>query len=208
MLCYLAVHDDRSRSVDDTQTALWPTAITEADVSRKTFLNHVSEVRRAVGSEHFPYNARRSGYRLAKFTTDWHEFRSLADRAASERGAEGRRLRAKALSLVRGVPFESELSKWFQWTDSEGLRTAITKAIVKVAGDAHTECVHADDLDGAESALRQGLLACPTELSLWSCLVDVVQARGDHGDLQRFWLDAGAVLDAAAIGLLEARVRG
>lgn len=208
MLCYLAVHDDRPRSVDDTQTALWPTTLTETDVSRKTFLNHVSEVRRAVGSEHFPDNAKRAGYRLARVTTDWHEFRALADRAARERGPEGLRLRAEALSLVRGVPFESEVSKWFQWADSEGLRTEMTTAIVKVAIDAHAACVHADDLEGAESALRQGLKACPAELSLWSCLADVVQARGDHGDLERFWRDSKATLDPAAIDLLEARVRG
>lgn len=208
MLCYLAVHDDRPRSVDDTQTALWPTTLTETDISRKTFLNHVSEVRRAVGSEHFPDNAKRSGYRLAQVTTDWHELRSLADRAARERGPEGRRLRAEALSLVRGVPFESELSKWFQWADSEGLRTEMTRAIVTLAIDLHAACVHADDLVGAESALRQGLKACPAELSLWSCLADVVQARGDHGDLERFWRDSKANLDPAAIDLLEARVRG
>lgn len=208
MLCYLAVHDDRPRSVDDTQTALWPTTLTETDVSRKTFLNHVSEVRRAVGSEHFPDNAKRAGYRLARVTTDWHEFRALADSAARERGPESRRIRAEALNLVRGVPFESEVSKWFQWADSEGLRTEMTRAIVTLAIDLHAACIHADDLEGAESALRQGLKACPTELSLWSCLADVVQARGDHGDLERFWRDSKATLDPAAIDLLEARVRG
>ena len=45
-LTYVAAHDDRPRSVDDAQTALWPLDSTETDVTRKTFLNYVSEVRR------------------------------------------------------------------------------------------------------------------------------------------------------------------
>ena len=149
MLCYFAVHDDRPRSVDDTQTALWPTSSTETDVSRKTFLNHVSEVRRAVGSEHFPDNAEARRLPAAStVTTDWHRVPCpRRRRPARERGPESRRIRAEALKLVRGVPFESEVSRWFQWADSEGLRTEMTKAIVTVAVDAHAECVHADDLE-------------------------------------------------------------
>jgi hypothetical protein len=117
-------------------------------------------------------------------------------------------LRVAALQLVRGVPFESELSRWFQWTDSEGLRTGITKAVVTVAVDAHAERVQSGDLDGAEWALRQGLLVNPFELTLWACLADVVQARDDPGDVERFWRDASAALDVGAVEMLRDRVRG
>jgi DNA-binding SARP family transcriptional activator len=208
LLCYLAVHDDRPRSVDDTQTALWPTVGTESDISRKTFLNYVSEVRGIVGTEHFPENARRRGYRLVDTTTDWHEFRLLVAEAGRLTGPDRHQARVSALQLVRGVPFESELSRWFQWADSEGLRTAITKAVVKVAVDAHAERVQAGDLEGAEWALRQGLKCNPLELSLWAYLADVVQARDDKSDLERFWRDAIASLDPSSVGMLRDRVRG
>jgi hypothetical protein len=208
LLCYLAVHDDRPRSVDDVQTALWPTGSTEADVSRKTFLNYVSEVRRVVGAEHLPDNVRRAGYRLRSTTSDWQEFRDLVAEAARRPVAERFEAQRRALELVRGVPLESELTRCFQWADSEGLRTEVTRAVVRVAIDLHANRVHAGDLDGAEWSLRQGLRCSPSELALWECLADVVQARADRGDLERFWRDAGAVLDRGAVAVLEARVQG
>jgi DNA-binding SARP family transcriptional activator len=204
---YLAMHQDRPRTVDDAQTALWPIS-TEEDITRKTFLNYVTTVRRAIGTRHLPDDVQRNGYRLEHATTDWHRFRALVTRADRATGTQAHQLRRAALELVQGVPFESELSRWFQWTDSEGLRTAITKAIVVLAVAAHAECVQGGDLDGAEWALRQGLLANPFELTLWECLVDVVQARDDLSDLERFWRDASAALDQGAIEMLRDRVRG
>jgi hypothetical protein len=208
LVCFLAVHDDRPRSVDDAQTALWPTVGTETDISRKTFLNYVSEVRRIVGTAHFPENSRRAGYRLLHVTTDWHEFRRLEDVVARSSGMARKQARVAALTLVRGVPFESELSRWLQWTDSEGLRTEITTAVVRMAVDAHAECVQADDLAGAEWALRQGLKCNPGEFTLWACLVDVLQARSDANAIERYWRDAAASLDAGSVGMLRDRVRG
>lgn len=207
-LCYLAVHADRPRTVDDAQTALWPLEPSESDVTRKTFLNYVSDVRRLVSSSHLPPTPKRSGYRLVDAVTDWEEFRAQAAEASRATGSAVRDLRTKALQLVRGVPFESELSRWFQWTDSEGVRTEITKTVVRVAMDAHAERVHAGDLDGAEWALRQGLRCNPLEFALWECLADVVQARADRDDAERFWRDAGATLDASDVRLLRERVLG
>jgi DNA-binding SARP family transcriptional activator len=207
-LSYLAVHGDRGRTPDDTQTALWPTVGTESDVTRKTFHNNVSDVRRLVGTEHLPENARGSGYRLTDATTDWQRFQQLVAEAGAATGPERRRLRREALSLVRGAPFESELSRWFQWADSEGVRTAITKAVVDVAIELHADCVHADDLDGAEWAIRQGLRCSPSELELWECLIDVVQARRTGSDEERFWRDATAALDPVLVESLRVRVRG
>lgn len=208
LVCFLAVHDDRPRSVDDAQTALWPTVGTESDISRKTFLNYVSEVRRVVGTTHFPENSRRAGYRLVQVSTDWHEFRRLEAVVARSSGLARREAWVAALTLVRGVPFESELSRWFQWTDSEGLRTAITTAVVRMAVDAHAECVQTDDLAGAEWALRQGLRCNPGEFTVWACLADVVQARGDQNALERYWRDATASLDPGSVATLRDRVRG
>jgi hypothetical protein len=208
LVCFLAVHDDRPRSVDDAQTALWPTVGTESDISRKTFLNYVSEVRGILGTAHFPENSRRAGYRLVHVRTDWHDFRRLEGEVTRSSATPRKQARVAALTLVRGVPFESELSRWFQWTDSEGLRTEITTAVVRMAVDAHAECVQAGDLAGAEWALRQGLRCNPGEFTLWACLADVVQARDDPNAIERYWRDATASLDPGSVATLRDRVRG
>jgi hypothetical protein len=161
-----------------------------------------------VTTAHLPGNPRRSGYRLCEVATDWREFQQHADEAAQLTGPAAHEARARALVLVRGVPFESELSRWFQWTDTEGIRTAITRAVVAVSIDAHAERVQAGDLDAAEWALRQGLRCHPLELSLWACLADVVQARGDRNDEERFWRDATATLGTYDVIVLRQRVAG
>ena len=82
------------------------------------------------------------------------------------------------------------------------------RAVVALAAEVHAERVHADDLDGAEWALRQGLRSNPYELTLWGYLLDVVQARDDPGDLDRLLRDATARLDPGAVEMLRDRVHG
>ena len=206
-LCYLALHADRPRSAGEVQTALWPDDEDVRDVTHKTFLNHVSRARQAVGRAHLPSSSGTARYALIDACTDWQEFRSLVVAAASNADARVDHWKC-ALTLVRGVPFESEVARSFQWTDTEALRSEMTRSVVRVAIDLHAHCVQTRDLDGAEWALRQGLRSNPVEFALWECMADVVQARGDPSDAQRFWRDATAVLDEAAVEALHARVLG
>jgi hypothetical protein len=77
-----------------------------------------------------------------------------------------------------------------------------------VAGEVHAERVQAGDLDGAEHAIRLGLKTNPIEMTLWGSLADVVQARDDASDTERFWRDASAALDPQLVESLRARVHG
>ena len=207
-ISYLAVHNDRPRTVDDTQTALWPLNGTERDISRKTFLNKVSDARRIVRSQHLPGKVEQSGYRLVDVTCDWAEFQVLAAMVAQADTEEAIELRDQALQLVRGVPFESDVSPWFNWADSEGLRTAIETSVVSMARDQARALVGLEELDGAEAALRQGLRVNPTEMILWEELGRVVLAGADPNVASRFWRDISAGLDPGSVSAIRGRLEG
>jgi len=206
-VAYLVLHADRPRTVDDVQTALWPTVGPRGDVSRKTFLNQVSAVRRCVGARHLPGSKGIARYALVDATCDWDEFRSRTSSLPDDPALRAARLDA-ALDLVRGVPFESEVSPAFEWADARGLRSAMARAIVTAAVELHALCVRDSDLAGADHALRRGLRASPYEPVLWDCLADVVQATGDPGEEARFWRDASALLDTEDLRRLHERVLG
>ena len=185
--------------------------LTETDVSRKTFLNHVSEVRRAVGSEHFPDNAKRSGYRLRERHDGLarvprarrrRPLASAAPRAVVDprRGTPAgprRPLRVRGLEVVpvgrqRGTPHRDHQGR------SSRSRSSPHRARARRRPRGR-------GVRASPGAARRA----PTELSLWSCLADVVQARGDPGDLERFWRDVeGGPRLRLRSTLLEARVHG
>jgi DNA-binding SARP family transcriptional activator len=204
LVCYLSLHADRPRSIDDVQTALWPVVGPHGDVTRKTFLNHVSAVRRSIGP-HLPGSKGVARYALVNASLDWEEFRLLLDELPEASGTRTERL-DQALELVRGVPFESEVGPVFQWSDTEGIRTSIARAVVAAATELHSMRVRTSDLAGAERALRQGLRCSPYEPSLWELLANVVEAKGDPGDELRFWHDALSILDEVALRRLLDRV--
>lgn len=205
-ISYLAVHNDRARTVDDTQTALWPLNGTERDITRKTFLNRVSDARRVVGAEHLPGKVEQSGYRLIDVVCDWDEFRALVARVPELDRTDAIQLRAQALELVRGVPFESDVSPWFTWADSEGLRTTIETAVIAVARDQARALVAIGDDDGAEAALHQGLKVNPTEMTLWEDLGRIAVARADPNASDRFWRDIAACLDPDSVTIVKERL--
>jgi DNA-binding SARP family transcriptional activator len=204
LVCYLALHADRSRSVDDVQTALWPVVGPKGDVTRKTFLNQVSVVRRSIGS-HLPSSKGVARYTLVDFTVDWDDIQRLVDKTTEDPELRIERL-TRALELVRGVPFESEVGPIFQWADTEGIRTLITRTVVAAAIELHNLHMHEPNLAGAEWALRQGLRCSPFEPSLWELLATVMHARGDPGEELRFWHDAMACLDDVALRRLRDRM--
>jgi DNA-binding SARP family transcriptional activator len=204
LVCYLALHADRSRSVDDVQTALWPVVGPKGDVTRKTFLNQVSVVRRSIGG-HLPSSKGVARYALVDFTVDWEDIHRLVEETTEDLELRIERL-TRALELVRGVPFESEVGAVFQWTDTEGIRTLITRTVVAAAIELHDLHMHESNLAGAEWALRQGLRCSPFEPSLWELLATVMHARGDPGEELRFWRDAMACLDEVALRRLHDRM--
>jgi DNA-binding SARP family transcriptional activator len=208
VIAYLAVHDDRPQSGDEIQTALWPESMKVTSVSQKTFLNYVSRARNTVGPQHLPDASGRSGYELIDTTSDWREFRNLAIKANSAAKNEAIELRRSALKLVRGVPFEGELSTFFEWSVSQKYATNMIELVTSVAHMLQADLVSLGDLDGASWAIDQAMLVAPTEMPLWRDLVDICEARGEVSVMERFWQDAEKKLWPAAIKELRARLVG
>ena len=69
LACYLALHAGRPVSGEELRAALWPDVDSEA--SAKSLRNYMSELRRALGSEHVPL-AQGTGYAVAvTVVSDW-----------------------------------------------------------------------------------------------------------------------------------------
>ena len=100
------------------------------------------------------------------------------------------------------------MSPWFNWADSEGLRTAIETSVVSMARDQARALVGLEELDGAEAALRQGLRVNPTEMILWEELGRVVLAGADPNVASRFWRDISAGLDPGSVSAIRGRLEG
>jgi DNA-binding SARP family transcriptional activator len=207
-VAYLALHDDRPQTADEIQTALWPDDGGRNGVTQKTFLNYVSRARQLVGADHLPESQNGSGYALANAQTDWREFRTLALGADQSPQQEAMVLRQRALRLVRGTPFESDTTSYFEWVTVQKYATNMIESVTKVADQLQSDLVSAGNLDGAEWAIRQAMKLAPTELPLWRALVDICDERGDENVMARFWAEAERALWPKAVDELKARLVG
>ena len=202
LVCYLALHPDRPQTADDIQTALWPTVGPQGDVSRKTFLNNVSQVRGAIGRRHLPIAKGRPAYELCGVDCDWSEFLSLVDQAERD-GTHRLALLERALQLVRGVPLEAELSRYYHWADFDGTRARIERTVIWASTTLAALAIEESDPDLAAWSLRQGLRSSPYDLALWSKLLQAIDCRDEAGEQERCWREACAVLDDDAIRRLR-----
>ncbi|MGH9088715.1 MAG: AfsR/SARP family transcriptional regulator [Acidimicrobiales bacterium] len=202
-LCaYLALHPERGFTTEQLAIPLESTA--------KTVRNNLSRLRRALGADHLPDATLTAGYRLVGVATDWGRFCELTGRAGDADGEETDRLLAEALSHVRGVPFTGVPERHYGWVFSEPLATDITAAIVDAAHRLAQRRLAAGDPPTAVAAARRGILASPTELSLWSDLVTATVASGERSYVRRILADAKRVLDAedaAELAALAERLR-
>jgi hypothetical protein len=194
LCCYLAMHSDRALTSDRLLLALWPTESERQEITKKTLHNYLSTLRRVVGSDHFPDAVTTGGYRFTGVLTDWQRFQQLNAEADIAQPEQADRLRAEALSLVRGTPFEDAPDLTYRWIHTEGLASTITVAIVDAAHELAVDRLAAGDLAGSEWAAGQGLKASPTEESLWLDRVHAVGAIGDLLAEKRMWQEAVATL--------------
>jgi hypothetical protein len=156
LLCYLALHRDRSLSGEAIRAALRPEG--DREQSAKTMRTYLSSLRRSLGPEAFPAGA---GYRLSEVVTcDWELFRRAADHGGLD-------MQLEALSLVRGRPFDGVRSGTYGWVFTEFLISEIEVAVSSVAKTTADECREQGRLDTALWSLRQGLLAAGSDFALW-----------------------------------------
>jgi hypothetical protein len=204
LLVYLVCHDHRHLRSGQIRLGIWPTGSTRTEVSEKTLRNYLSELRTCVGSEHLPDASAREGYVIEGVESDWASFQRLTREADVAGGERANELRAEALDLVRGRPFEDIGSDAYEWVTEEHLDTQMTVAIagcaLRLAGD-HLEAGH---LDAAEHAARSGLGGAPDDFALWQIGARALAGREDRTALRRWMADASVHLDAADLARIEA----
>lgn len=207
IVTFLALHDDRPISRGELMTALYPTTSTTKDVTEASFLNRISEVRRAVGVGHLP-EAQAGRYRFVNVTTDWHEFRHLARVAQTRSGKERLVTYVEAMSLVRGEAFTAEVGRNFEWVRERHVDAEIVRGVIDVTNRAQREFVMAGDLAGAERVLRRGLRLAPVATQLWEALTDVLLECQDPSVMDLHFHEAEAALGEGGTTLLRARASG
>ena len=195
LACYLALHAGRPVSGEVLRAALWPEADSEA--SAKSLRNYMSDLRRALGSEHVPM-ARGTGYSVL-VRCDWIDFTALV-KSTELIGVDEVAVLKDALSLVRGRPFTGVT---YNWAFSELLVSEMEVGVSEVARRLAGLSMEAADPATASFAARRGLLVSPFDVTLWE--IALRSAAGVNNDeLARTWRDARATLgdDAAEVAEL------
>jgi hypothetical protein len=180
LLCYLVLHSRYRQNADQIQLAVWPTGGKRQEVARKTFHSYLSTLRQCIGAEHLPDATNAAGYRVVGVDSDWERFERLAARAEATEGRHALRLRAEALALVRGKPFEGVPDGQYSWVFDEDLHTVMTTAVVTCALRAANDLFALGELADAEKAFEAGLLADHDDEHLRR-LRDVVVAARKEG---------------------------
>jgi hypothetical protein len=190
LLCYLALHRRQAVSGDALRAALRPEGAVEQ--SAKTLRTYLSSLRRALGPGVLP-EGRRGGYCLSdQVRTDWDRFNEL-------RGRDDLDSLLEALGLVRGRPFEGVPAGGFGWVFSEFWISDIELGVAAAAKEAAVVLEEQDDLRRATWALRQGLLASPSDFGLWERYLSVARQSGPR-DFERAEREAVAALGDDAPG--------
>jgi hypothetical protein len=172
VVVWLALHTDRRYSAEQISTELGRGR--ERDRDPATIRRYINEIRRALGEDAVPEGRSAGGFQLIGVGTDVARFDAeieVANKASSEE--DRAQHLAKALSLVRGIPFATRPGGAYGWTDAgEQLSRVLANRAVTVATQfAHMALEQSDSTLGRWAA-RQGLLASPTEESLDRLLLD------------------------------------
>ncbi len=185
LLCYLALHSDRSVSADQLLGAMWPIDDARPEASRSSLHTYVSDLRGALGKGRLPQSEVGAGYRLSdSVLTDWAVF--------SERVAEAdrfsppsRHLLREALELVRGPPFADCTGPTFEWAHTEHFVSTIEVAVTEAAHRLSVTELEAGDAAAAIDAARRGLRAVPDSVVLLRDLLLAAEASGDPAEIRR-----------------------
>jgi hypothetical protein len=178
LVVYLATHELPVPG-ERLRCAVWA----EVEVASKSFIQAMSRARRHLGGQRHLPEASGGAYRLGPGVgCSWSAFKELtgaAGAAARSDPDQAMALWRQALGLVRGEPFAGVTKGSYIWAWSEGLAYEMQVAITRTADALGTLALAQDDPDTAEWAVRQGLLAMPTQLSLFDWEMRVAAHRND-----------------------------
>jgi hypothetical protein len=212
LAAYLACHQERPRSAEEVQAALWPLTDAKADVSLDTVRQHLSRLRRALGESHLPDASKVGGYQLAStVSSDWFRFQALAEAARRVEAAQAVTIWRDALGLVRDAPFAGAAKGTFGWAWEELVVAAMETAIADIAHRMSRACLAAGNATQADWAASRGLLAVPSDETLLADRLEAAFSMGGHGHLERAWRDTRSILgdqaDTGPLAEVHARLR-
>jgi DNA-binding SARP family transcriptional activator len=161
LVVYLALHK-HGASAGQIALSLWP----EGVVSAPTRHAVLCDARRVVGEDRLKKS---NDLYVLDASSDWEKFVALA--ASEERAA----LRS-AMALIRGQPFEG--FRQCEWLETEGIMTRVEERISEVARRLHHHAQKAGDLDEAQWALNQAIVACPFDERLYRALMSTADEAG------------------------------
>jgi DNA-binding SARP family transcriptional activator len=208
IVAYLAMNPERTLTLEEIQTAIWPLTEDGTDIKKPAMRNYMVDARRTVGERHLPTASGRAGYQLRDFSTDWSEFQDLLSEATKTSKETAVVLRRRALDLAKGPPFSADTTRYFTWTFTPSVVYKMVDAVSTLAHGLGIQFVLAGDLTTAQVVLRQGLLTDPASLTLWEDLTDVLLESTDQSLLALHWKAASLVLHAQDVVALRSRVHG
>lgn len=191
MACALAMHHHRPMTNEELRGALWPGELGEPGVTAKSLRNVASTLRKAMGAELFPEARAGTGYQFdSKVGCDYVVFCRLAESATGEE--EFGQLR-RALSLVRGAPFEGVKPGTYTWAWTEHVVSQIERSIRTVAYRFCELGLEAGDHESATWGALQALMADPYDRKLWELYLTASAGSGRRA-LEQAWKEAKGVL--------------
>jgi len=203
LLCYLCLHPGRPITSDRLLTALWPLESARPEASRASLHTYASELRRSLPEGCLPDAGTTDGYLLTGgVATDWATFTSLVDEAKDADPASSALVLDRALSLVRGVPFDGATSELFEWTTVEHHTAAIEVAVAECAHWLVSLRLATGDGPGAEEAARRGLVGVPDSAVLHADLIRAATICGDPAGIRRAWKGARRMLGEDGVARL------
>ena len=183
LVVWLAHHRGNPNRMS-ARTALWQT-----DVRDATFLNVVSDARRALARLAEPPNGeewigRSGGERLPLHSLVVSDADLLAARLAHarrQRPADAIETLRGGLDMVRGAPLGGVA---YLWPDAEGLPSALTHLVTSAATELAEHHLNVGTLDGALWATGQGLLALPGHEALVCLRMRAQHRAGSHAGVR------------------------
>lgn len=192
LVTYLALHADAS--ADRVEDAIWPDPMASR---RRRLHNTVSQVRAALGPQHFPASED-SSYRAGpNVRTDLDLLKRRVAYASTQPAASAIVTLRGALELVDGPVFSYRNADRasFVWVDLEHWVADTEAKVVEVAWKLWHMCTEAGDHEGAIWAARQGLLASPANTELTDALMRAYLASGDRSSAEQVYESHVKALD-------------
>lgn len=197
LVVYLATHRKGRPDTDVVMEALWPGKPT----SSRTLNTTTTTARTCLGKDANGelYLPRISGggdrlYRVSdKVRLDYEVFMALVVWAVGQKGPEAIAAFRRALSLVRGRPFEV-LGKGYEWAHV-GLATRMAEDVADAAHRMARLCLEAGDPEGARWAAQQGLLASEGNEQLFRDRMSAEHLSGNLAGIRAVMDDLATLVD-------------